>query len=291
MKLFLTVLSVLAVFGYPGATAKTTLVDFGGSANSFSTPWNLSSGQTVSVLDQSRKTAALKDSTGAASGVTVTFRTGTALTVSNPSNVSPLTSLTANQAFGTYGLAFWKAAHGTDLTTSQIQNGWVESSLLGIGQLVGPGSLNVGGFQKSSAYTVSAVFTVSGLANVASFKTSPVTLQGSNFSLSHAFLTGRNGQVVDVLNIGNVELASLLSGGTFMMTWQFQTNSAFNTSSTINMDFSSSLLTLGGNYGISAMAVTDGTPVLPPSPSVPEPSSALLSVFGLAGLVLRRRRK
>lgn len=179
------------------------------------------------------------------------------------------------------------------LTDARIQRGWEEHSLLSVGSLVDPGNITVGGFSASSSYTVSAAFTVSGLANVLSFKAAPVTLKGSNFNITHAYLSGSNGELIDLLEVGNVELAGLLAKGTFMMTWQLKTTSAFNTSSTIDMDFAQSLLGLGGNYGISAMAVTDKAPDLPvpPTHSVPEPSSALLGIFGFAGLMLKRRRK
>lgn len=291
MKLLISALSLLSVLFSSESMAKTTLVDFGGTSNSFSSPWNLSTG-TNPVLSTDRKTAALKDTTGATSSVVVTYQSGSPLLITAPSSDSQLTTLTANQAVGSYGLAMWKAAHGFDLTDARIQRGWEERSLLSVGSIVDPGNISMGGFSANSSYTVSAVFTVSGLANILSIKNAPVTLQGNNFNLSHAYLAGSNGELIDLVQVGNVELAGLLSKGTFMMTWQLQTTSSFNTSSTINIDFANSLLGLGGGYGISAMAVTDSTPDLPVPPvSVPEPSSALLGAFGFVGLIVRRRRK
>lgn len=271
--------------------AKTVLIDFGAANNSntFTSPWNVAGGKNP-TLSSDRETDVLKYSDGTNSTVKVTYKAGSALLVSPPSSNSTLTNLTAQQAYGTHGLAMWNAAHGSALTDARIQKGWEEHSLLSVGNLVDPGSINIGGFKANSGYTVSAAFTVSGLANILSFKNAPVTLQGSNFTVSHAYLSGCNGELIDLLQVGSVELAGLLAKGTFMLTWQFTTSSSFNTSSTINMNFAQGLLGLGGNYGISALAVTDGTPNLP-VPTIPEPSSALLSIFGLAGLALKRRRK
>lgn len=92
--------------------------------------------------------------------------------------------------------------------------------------------------------------------------------------------------MIDLLHISGGSLATLLSSGTFMLTWQFETNSSFNPSSSVTMDFSDSLLSLAGDYGMSALAVRDGMPSL----AVPEPATASLSLFGLAALLMRRRR-
>lgn len=115
MKLLLCTLSLLTALCGSEAMAKTTLIDFGAANNSntFSSPWNVAGGKNP-TLSTNRTTDALKDTTGAASSVSVTYKAGSPLLVSAPSSNSQLTSLTANQAFGQYGLAMWKAAHGFD---------------------------------------------------------------------------------------------------------------------------------------------------------------------------------
>ena len=185
MKLFRLALPLLALLCGSSALAKTTLVDFGGSNYSFSTPWNQDPGFRPS-LSSDRTTNELKYTDNTDSSISVRYKAGTPLLISPPTANSQLTNLTAQQAFGTAGLNLWQAAHGSALTDSRIQNGWSESSLLGVGGLVDPGNIQVGGFQKSSSYTLSAVFTVSGLANIASLRVAPVTLGGSNFTVSHA---------------------------------------------------------------------------------------------------------
>lgn len=114
-----------------------------------------------------------------------------------------------------------------------------------------PGDVSVTGFQANSSYTMSSVFTISGLANVATWGTnSPVNLTGTGINVKNIYLAGSNGQVVDLLHISGGSLATLLSSGTFMLTWQFETNSSFNPSSSVTMDFSDSLLSLAGDYGM-----------------------------------------
>ncbi|MCD8061822.1 MAG: PEP-CTERM sorting domain-containing protein [Akkermansiaceae bacterium] len=188
---------------------------------------------------------------------------------------------------GSGGLNMWKQTYGYDLDAAKTIRGWNENLILSSGGVAAPGNVDVTGFQANSSYTMSSVFTISGLANVATWGTnSPVNLTGSGIDVKNVYLAGTNGQVVDLLHIGSGSLATLLSSGTFMLTWQFETTSSFNPSSSISMGFSDSLLSVAGNYGVSALALRDGTPDL----AVPEPATASLSLLGLAALLMRRRR-
>lgn len=277
-------MSLLAFLCAAPGWSKTTVVSFGESSNTYTSPWNLQSGTGGTVLAPALTTSQLRDTGNTVSAITVKYNGGGVggLTPSTNTNLSTL-GLT-NTTIGSGGKALWQQAHGVALDDSKTARGWNESLVLGVGPVVDAGSIVVGGLQANSSYTVSSVFTVSGLANVATWNSgSPVNLTGTNLSIKNAFLSGSNGQVVDLLRIGSGSLATLLSSGTFMLTWQFTTG-ASTTSAT--MDFADSLLSLGGNYAVSSMAVTDGMPTL----TVPEPATASLSLLGLAALLMRRRR-
>lgn len=260
------------------------MVSFGESSNTYSAPWNLASG---TLTGGNRTTgSSMKATDGTASTIQVTYTAGGLLGTSQATN-SPLSFTGVSTTIGSGGLNMWKQAYGYDLDSTKTARGWNENLVLGVGGLVSPGDVNVTGFQANSSYTMSSVFTVSGLANVATWGTnSPVNLTGTGLNVKNIYLAGTNGQVVDLLHIGGGSLATLLSGGTFMLTWQFETTSSFNPSSSVTMDFSDSLLSLAGNYGVSAVAVRDGMPNL----AVPEPATASLSLLGLAALLMRRRR-
>ena len=226
----------------------------------------------------------MKATDGTASAIQVTYNISGGLLGGVQATNS---NMYGTHTIGTGGLNMWKQAYGYDLDAAKTPRGWNETLVLGVGGLVAPGDVSVTGFQANSSYTMSSVFTISGLANVATWGTnSPVNLTGTGINVKNIYLAGSNGQVVDLLHISGGSLATLLSSGTFMLTWQFETNSSFNPSSSVTMDFSDSLLSLAGDYGMSALAVRDGMPSL----AVPEPATASLSLFGLAALLMRRRR-
>ncbi len=226
----------------------------------------------------------MKATDGTASAIQVTYTISGGLVGAVQATNS---NMYGTHTIGSGGLNMWKKAYGYDLDAAKTTRGWSETLVLGISGLVASGDVTVTGFQANSAYTMSSVFSISGLANVATWGTnSPVNLTGTGINVKNIYLAGSNGQVVDLLHIGSGSLATLLSSGTFMLTWQFETSSSFNPSSNVSMEFADSLLSLAGDYGVSALAVRDGMPNL----TVPEPATASLSLLGLAALLIRRRR-
>lgn len=284
MKMRLCVMSLLAFLCAAPGWSSTTVVSFGETSNTYQSPWNLQMGSGGTLGTPARTTTQLRDTTNTVSAITVKYNGG-GLAGTTASTNTALSALGLNNiTIGAGGKSLWQQAHGTVLDDAKTARGWNQNLVLGVGGLVDAGSIAVSGLQANSSYTVSSVFTVSGLANVATWTSgSPVNLTGNGLSIKNAYLSGTNGQVVDLLHIGSGSLATLLSSGTFMLTWQFTTG-ASTTSAT--MDFADSLLSLGGNYAVSAMGVTEGMPNL----TVPEPATASLSLLGLAALLMRRRR-
>lgn len=284
MKMRLCVMSLLAFLCAAPGWSSTTVVSFGETGNTYQSPWNLQMGSGGTLGTPARTTTQLRDTTNTVSAITVKYNGG-GLAGTTASTNTALSALGLNNTtIGSGGKSLWQQAHGTVLDDAKTARGWNQNLVLGVGGLVDAGSIAVSGLQANSSYTVSSVFTVSGLANVATWTSgSPVNLTGNGLSIKNAYLSGTNGQVVDLLHIGSGSLATLLSSGTFMLTWQFTTG-ASTTSAT--MDFADSLLSLGGNYAVSAMGVTEGMPNL----TVPEPATASLSLLGLAALLMRRRR-
>ena len=285
MKMRLCVMSLLAFLCAAPGWSNTTVVSFGETSNTYTSPWNLQMGSGGTLGTPARTTTQLKDTTNTVSAITVKYNGGGLAGTTASTNTS-LTALGLNNTtIGAGGKSLWLQAHGTALDDAKTARGWNQNLVLGVGGLVDAGSIAVSGLKANSSYTVSSVFSVSGLANVATWGTnSPVNLTGTGLSIKNAYLSGTNGQVVDLLHIGSGSLATLLSSGTFMLTWQFTTG-ASTTSAT--MDFADSLLSLGGNYAVSAMGVTEGMPNL----TVPEPATASLSLLGLAALLMRRRSR
>lgn len=256
------------------------MISFGEASNTYSAPWNLATG---TVTSGNRVTSVLTSTDNTNSQIKVTYTAGGLLGTSQATNAA----MSGTNTIGIGGTNMWQQAYGYALDSSKTARGWNENLVLGVGGLVTPGQINVTGFQANNSYTMSSVFTVSGLANVATWGTdSPVNLVGTGLTVKNIYLAGSNGQVVDLLHIGGGSLATLLSSGTFMLTWQFETGSGFNPNSNVSLEFANSLLSLGGNYGVSALAVRDGMPTL----TVPEPATASLSLLGLAALLMRRRR-
>lgn len=284
MKMRLCVMSLLAFLCVAPGWSNTTVVSFGETSNEYNAPWNMQMGTGGTIVTPARSTTQLKYTTNSVSAITVKYNGGGLAGATSPTNTALSTLGLTDTTIGAGGKSLWQQAHGVALNDARTARGWNENLPVVVGGLVNAGSIDVGGLQANSSYTVSSVFTVSGLANIDVWtQGSPVTLTGNGLSIKNAYLSGSNGQVVDLLHIGSGSLATLLSSGTFMLTWQFTTGT---TTTGASMDFADSVLGLGGNYAVSAMAVTDGMPAL----TVPEPATASLGLLGLAALMLRRRR-
>lgn len=275
MRKSLFILSLLAGILAPAALAKTTMVCFG-EDNSYSDHWNHARGS-INAGKGGRTTAALKNTAGAASAISITYKTGGVAA----SNVE-----LSEHRIGEHARNLWFQAHGYQLEDEQLERGWRESfAVPAQGSHVNVGHISIGGLTANNSYTVSSVFNVDNLLHISGWGTeSPVSLTGTGLNIKHAYLSGAHGNTIDLLHPGGVDLTALLSGGTFMMTWQFETSAAFTSS--VDMQFSDKMRTLGGHYDVSTIAVTEGMPHL----IIPEPATASLGLLGVAALLLRRRR-
>lgn len=275
MRKSLFILSLLAGILAPAALAKTTMVCFG-EDDSYSNHWNHARGS-INAGKGGRTTAALKNTAGAASAISITYKTGGVAA----SNVE-----LSEHRIGEHARNLWFQAHGYKLEDEQLERGWRESfAVPAQGSHVNVGHISIGGLTANNSYTVSSVFNVDNLLHISGWGTeSPVSLTGTGLNIKHAYLSGAHGNTIDLLHPGGVDLTALLSGGTFMMTWQFETSAAFTSS--VDMQFSDKMRTLGGHYDVSTIAVTEGMPHL----IIPEPATASLGLLGVAALLLRRRR-
>ena len=148
----------------------------------------------------------MKATDGTASAIQVTYNISGGLLGGVQATNS---NMYGTHTIGTGGLNMWKQAYGYDLDAAKTTRGWNETLVLGVGGLVAPGDVSVTGFQANSSYTMSSVFTISGLANVATWGTnSPVNLTGTGINVKNIYLAGSNGQVVDLLHISGGSLAT-----------------------------------------------------------------------------------
>ena len=114
----------------------------------------------------------MKATDGTASAIQVTYNISGGLLGGVQATNS---NMYGTHTIGTGGLNMWKQAYGYDLDAAKTTRGWNETLVLGGGGRVAPGDVSVTGFQANSSYTMSSVFTISGLANVACMVTFSVS--------------------------------------------------------------------------------------------------------------------
>lgn len=195
----------------------------------------------------------------------------------------------------------WEIMHDATLTEKEVNSYWCEEVTIGVAASIG--DITVSNLKADSTYAVSAVVTVAEVVSLIG-KAAPVTLNyGTGATQKAAFMTTNSGSVNIEVALGNFDVASLISGKTFSMTWIFETAAA---PTSVDLEFASSLVSVVGVTSISAMAVTryddsvasvqamfeEGANMLHPvAEGVPEPSMAAMSLLALAGLAARRRRR
>lgn len=195
----------------------------------------------------------------------------------------------------------WQVLHDVSLTAEEVNSYWCEEITIGVAASIG--DITVSNLQANSTYALSAVVTVAEVASLIG-KAAPVTMNYANGALSEraAFMTTNEGSVNIEVALGNFDVASLISGKTFTMSWIFETG---NAPASVDLSFASSLVSVVGVTSISAMAVTrydestamvqamfeEGAEMLHPVNAIPEPTTSALSLLAMAALGCRRRRK
>ncbi len=146
----------------------------------------------------------------------------------------------------------WQVLHDVSLTAEEVNSYWCEEITVGVAASIG--DITVSNLQANSTYALSAVVTVAEVASLIG-KAAPVTMNYANGALSEraAFMTTNEGSVNIEVALGNFDVASLISGKTFTMSWIFETG---NAPASVDLSFASSLVSVVGVTSISAMAVT-----------------------------------
>lgn len=187
--------------------------------------------------------------------------------------------------------------HGAELPNDVCDTYWIENITVGVAASLG--DITVSNLNANSTYVVSGMFTVGSVATLIGSQ-APVTLGYKDGAIKEVatFLTTPTGSVEFIdLYVGNFNLAGLLGGDTFSMTWIFET---MNGGTTFDLSFNSSLISLGGHGAMRALAITeygqvDNSSIVAQffeehAAMLPEPTTGTLSIISLCALSLCRRR-
>ncbi len=272
------------------------LINFGDmEKNSFDGAWNHQKGTETGFFEWDRYTTTLQDAASlTASDIQVKFGKITGLGLLNAYHpvrgssdiIDPTPEMNK----------MWSAMHNAELTDAVCNTYWEERITVGIG--AGVGDITVSNLHANSTYVVSGMFTVGSVASLLGTQ-APVTLDYKSGAITElaSFLTTKTGSVEFIdLAIGNFNLAGLLGGDTFIMTWIFETEEA---GTTFDIGFNSGLVSLGGYASVSALAITEyghangvaaTAAFVEGADMLPEPATGTLSLAALAMLCMRRRR-
>ncbi len=276
---------------------ENVLINFGNmEENTFDGTWNHQKGTETGLTEWDRYTISLQDALSAkVSDIDVKFERAGGVSLFSPLHpvrgqdnvIDPTPEMNT----------MWRAMHGAELTDAVTDTYWIEEITLGIGAHIG--DITVSGLNANSTYVVSGMFTVGSVASLLGTQ-APVSLDYKSGSINEvsSFLTTQTGSVEFIdLAIGNFNLAGLLGGDTFIMTWILDT---LDGGTTFDMGFNASLISLGGHGAIRALAITeygqvDDSAVVTQffeanAVMLPESSSVTLCLFACAAFVLRRRR-
>lgn len=191
----------------------------------------------------------------------------------------------------------WKSMHASELTSDITNSYWGAGSAL---SLLGKfGDISVRNLEANRTYVMSGLFTVGSVANLLGTQR-PITLSYDNNAIIEGatFLTTQTGSVEFVdLALGNFNIAGLLGGDSFIMTWIFETSDAVEN---LDLVFNTGAIGVGTYASVSALAITeygqmDNAMMVNwfenNAAMLPEPTSGALSVVSLCWLCLRRRRR
>lgn len=276
---------------------ENVLINFGDmDENSFDGVWNHQKGTETGLFEWDRYTTALYDAASLdVSDIEVKFEKISGLSLLSPTHpvrghdnvIDPTPEMQQ----------MWRAMHKAELTDAVTDTYWIEEITVGVAASIG--DITVSNLNANSTYAVSGMFTVGSVASLIGSQ-APITLSYKEGAIKEvtSFLTTQTGSVEFVdLYLGNFNLAGLLGGDTFIMTWIFETQSG---GTTFDLGFNSSLISLGGHGAMRALAITeygenngvaavaafmDGVAMLP------EPTTGTLSLAALVMLCARRRRR
>ena len=276
---------------------ENVLINFGDmEENTFDGTWNHQKGTETGIAEWDRYTTALQDAASVTtSDIEVKFGKVTGLgllgvyhPVRGSSNIiDPTPEMNR----------MWRAMHNAELTDAVCDTYWAEEITLGVG--AGIGDITVSNLHANSTYVVSGMFTVGSVASLLGTQ-APVSLDYKEGAITEtaSFLTTKTGSVEFLdLAIGNFNIAGLLGGDTFIMTWIFETEES---GTTFDIGFNSSLVSVGGYASMSALAITEYGQVsgvdaraafVDGAVMLPEPSTCTLSLAALALLCAGRRRR
>lgn len=281
------------------AFADTVMIDFGGGTggagtNTYSSGWNRLKlrhsyapiiGTDLGVTAGTQTFASLRNTSNTVTSRSVSVDPPGIILGIDP-GVLAQTNVTVNTDLLNATAPLWETLYGVPLTSDAMSTSWSTGSLAGVlsSQKVTVGGLTAG------TYTMSGVFTAAGLAGLLSTDSLPVVLSGSGVKASTAYMTSLDGSIID-LSVAGLDILNVLSGGMFMMSWEFELSST----SDVVLTFNSALLSLATSTGVSALAFGDGyriTPLLPddPGPTIPEPTTTSFGLAALGLLALRRRK-